>query len=296
MCTGGIKQYKLLLMRKIFLLLLSTVYLFACNSYQSNDAEKTSYAASAAAEESYTGDSVKLVRTANLQMKVQQVEKTAPEISTLTKKLGGMVMLYQLDASEDYSTSVPYSDDSMRVITRYTPQANMEVRIPTHQLDTFLFTVAKLGYYTRNSNMQVDDRSLSYLRNVRKQQVRTNAVESQLHQKRSTNDMVKNIQVQDEMIDQQIDNKYIDYDVLFSVVKIDLFQNALLREEVTIRANLSSYTAPFSYKMKQAFLSGWSHFQQLIIAITHLWMLIILFPLVYVLVKWMRKKIQWNTK
>lgn len=296
MCTGGIKQYKLLLMRKIFLLLLSTVYLFACNSYQSNDAEKTSYAASAAAEESYTGDSVKLVRTANLQMKVQQVEKTAPEISTLTKKLGGMVMLYQLHASEDYSTSVPYSDDSMRVITRYTPQANMEVRIPTHQLDTFLFTVAKLGYYTRNSNMQVDDRSLSYLRNVRKQQVRTNAVESQLHQKRSTNDMVKNIQVQDEMIDQQIDNKSIDYDVLFSVVKIDLFQNALLREEVTIRANLSSYTAPFSYKMKQAFLSGWSHFQQLIIAITHLWMLIILFPLVYVLVKWMRKKIQWNTK
>ncbi|HRN79692.1 MAG TPA: DUF4349 domain-containing protein [Ferruginibacter sp.] len=283
-------------MRKIFLLLLSTVYLFACNSYQSNDAEKTSYAASAAAEESYTGDSVKLVRTANLQMKVQQVEKTAPEISTLTKKLGGMVMLYQLHASEDYSTSVPYSDDSMRVITRYTPQANMEVRIPTHQLDTFLFTVAKLGYYTRNSNMQVDDRSLSYLRNVRKQQVRTNAVESQLHQKRSTNDMVKNIQVQDEMIDQQIDNKSIDYDVLFSVVKIDLFQNALLREEVTIRANLSSYTAPFSYKMKQAFLSGWSHFQQLIIAITHLWMLIILFPLVYVLVKWMRKKIQWNTK
>lgn len=283
-------------MRKIFLILLSTVYLFACNSYQSNDAEKTSYAASAAAEESYTGDSVKLVRTANLQMKVQQVEKTAPEISTLTKKLGGMVMLYQLDASEDYSTSVPYSDDSMRVITRYTPQANMEVRIPTHQLDTFLFTVAKLGYYTRNSNMQVDDRSLSYLRNVRKQQVRTNAVESQLHQKRSTNDMVKNIQVHDEMIDQQIDNKSIDYDVLFSVVKIDLFQNALLREEVTIRANLSSYTAPFSYKMKQAFLSGWSHFQQLIIAITHLWMLIILFPLVYVLVKWMRKKIQWNTK
>lgn len=283
-------------MRKIFLLLLSAVYLFACNSYQSNDAEKTSYAASAAAEESYTGDSVKLVRTANLQMKVQQVEKTAPEISTLTKKLGGMVMLYQLDASEDYSTSVPYSDDSMRVITRYTPQANMEVRIPTHQLDTFLFTVAKLGYYTRNSNMQVDDRSLSYLRNVRKQQARTNAVESQLHQKRSTNDMVKNIQVQDEMIDQQIDNKSIDYDVLFSVVKIDLFQNALLREEVTIRANLSSYTAPFSYKMKQAFLSGWSHFQQLIIAITHLWMLIILFPLVYVLVKWMRKKIQWNTK
>ncbi|MBX2939333.1 MAG: DUF4349 domain-containing protein [Ferruginibacter sp.] len=283
-------------MRKIFLLLLSTVYLFACNSYQSNDAEKTSYAASAAAEESYTGDSVKLVRTANLQMKVQQVEKAAPEISTLTKKIGGMVMLYQLDASEDYSTSVPYSDDSMRVITRYTPQANMEVRIPTHQLDTFLFTVAKLGYYTRNSNMQVDDRSLSYLRNVRKQQVRTNAVESQLHQKRSTNDMVKNIQVHDEMIDQQIDNKSIDYDVLFSVVKIDLFQNALLREEVTIRANLSSYTAPFSYKMKQAFLSGWSHFQQLIIAITHLWMLIILFPLVYVLVKWMRKKIQWNTK
>lgn len=283
-------------MRKIFLLLLSTVYLFACNSYQSNDAEKTSYAASAAAEESYTGDSVKLVRTANLQMKVQQVEKTAPEISTLTKKLGGMVMLYQLDASEDFSTSVPYSDDSMRVITRYTPQANMEVRIPTHQLDTFLFTVAKLGYYTRNSNMQVDDRSLSYLRNVRKQQVRTNAVESQLHQKRSTNDMVKNIQVQDEMIDQQIDNKSTDYDVLFSVVKIDLFQNALLREEVTIRANLSSYTAPFSYKMKQAFLSGWSHFQQLIIAITHLWMLIILFPLVYVLVKWMRKKNQWNTK
>lgn len=283
-------------MRKLIIFLFSGTVLFACNTYQANESDKTAYAAAEASDDLYAGDSVKLIKTAGLRMKVQQVEKAAPEISTLTKNFGGMVMQYQYDAVEEYSKTIPYADDSMRVISRYTPQANMEVRVPTHVLDTFLFTISKLGYYTGNTNMQVDDRSLAYFRNVRKQQVRTDALADQRHVKRNTKDMLRHVGVQDDMIDQQIDNKAIDYDVNFSVVKIDLFQNAVLRNEVMARTDFSAYSVPFTYQFKQALQSGWKLFQQMIIAVAHLWMLIILLPIGFVMMKWMRRRFQWQSK
>lgn len=277
-------------MRKLFILLLSGTCLFACNTYQANQDEKMAYAATESSEDSYIADSLKLIKTAGLRMKVSQVEQAAPEISSLTKSFGGMVMLYQYDAAEDYSKSIPYHDDSMRVISRFSPQAQMEVRVPSEKLDTFLFSVSRLGYHTGNTHLQIDDRSLAYLRNARKQQVRLNALDSQKFSKRTTNDMVKNIQVQDDVIDQHIDNQAINHDVQFSVVKIDLYQNAVLREEVTVRSDFSAYAVPFSYQLKQAFLSGWKFFMWCIITLIRLWVLLLFVPVVYFIVKNMRKR------
>ncbi|HYH13876.1 MAG TPA: DUF4349 domain-containing protein [Flavisolibacter sp.] len=220
-----------------------------------------------------SGNSVKLVKTASIHFKVTDVTHSAREVSTIAQKLGGMIFDQSLSAEESDRHELKLSSDSLLVITTYIPQASITARVPSEQLETFLYNVADLGYYTSSSNLHIDDRSLAYLENVLKQQNRATALAQPIKRDAASN--LETIAVRDEAIAQHITNRAIDADVKYSTVTLSLFQNPLIRKEVIANYVLADYQLPFGKRLGHAFSDGWEYFLAFVIALSHFWMFIL---------------------
>lgn len=131
----------------------------------------------------FTGDSVKLIKRANLHVKVKDVKQSTKAVSSLAQQLGGMIFSQNLESVETQTTELKLSNDSLLVITAYTPQAAITARIPSQHLETFMYQAAELGYYTSSSKLDIDDKSLQYLENALKHQVRKEVLSQPVKEK-----------------------------------------------------------------------------------------------------------------
>lgn len=68
-----------------------------------------------------SGDSVKLVKTADINVKVTNVEQSTRTVSALAHKYGGMVYYQDFKSVEGRSKELKVSDDSLLVISTVTP-------------------------------------------------------------------------------------------------------------------------------------------------------------------------------
>ncbi|HVF97754.1 MAG TPA: DUF4349 domain-containing protein, partial [Flavisolibacter sp.] len=127
----------------------------------------------------FTGDSVKLVKTAGIRFKVKKVEQSTRAVSALAQQLGGAVYNLDFQAAEGGRKELKISEDSLLVLSTTSPQAEITVRMPAQNLEAFLFGVSDIGYYTGSSQLKLDDRSLIYLANALKQKTRTDVLAKQ---------------------------------------------------------------------------------------------------------------------
>jgi hypothetical protein len=221
-----------------------------------------------------TGDSVKLVKTASIDFKVKDGENAGWGVSALAGQLGGKIFHQQLETIEGERKELKISGDSLMVITAYTPHAAITVRVPSENLELFLHNVAELGYYTSSSQLDIEDKSLSFLENEWKQNNRQ-------HELSKPGNTVKglaslpSINVKDAMIEQNITNRSIDADVTYSLVNISLFQNSLVRKEVIANYILTGYELPFHKRLLNAIGNGWEMFLSFLLFLAHFWMFLL---------------------
>ncbi|MEP7231006.1 MAG: DUF4349 domain-containing protein [Ginsengibacter sp.] len=222
------------------------------------------------------GDSVKLVKTAGMTFKVKDVEKSARAISGLARKSGGMIYDQTYEAPEEGRNELKISPDSIMVVTTYMPQADMTVRVPSENLEEFMYNIADLGYFTGSSRLHIDDKSIGYLENVLKQKNRREVLTTHdLNKSKSFTD-AQTVAVKDEITNQQIANRIIDADVNYSSVHLNLFQNSLVRKEIIANYVTSDYQLPFGKRLSNALSDGWQYFLGVVIALANLWMFILL--------------------
>lgn len=228
-----------------------------------------------------TADSVKLVKTAATDIKVRDVEQSVRAVSVLAQKSGGMLTLQHLEAVEQGRRELKLSADSLLVITAVAPRANITARIPSGNLEAFLFGVADLGYFTGSSHLQVDDKSLLYLENALKQKNRADVLTQPAGKRRSTATTLQAIAVKDEAIEQNMANRTIDAEVNYSTVNLTLFQNPVVRKEVIANTNIEGYQPPFGRRLGNALADGWQYFLSFVVAVAHLWLFILSGCIVY---------------
>ncbi len=229
-----------------------------------------------------TGDSVKLVRTANLQFKVGNVEEKTKAVSEVARQYGGMIYYQNFRNVEEGKKELPFSEDSLLVISTHTPVADLTVRVLAENLESFLYAAKDLGYYTGSSNLQVDDRSLHYLENALKQKNRSGALTSPRASGSKAPTTLETIQVKDDAIDKFIANKAIDADASYSTVSLSLYQNAVVRKEVIANYVVSDYELPFGERLVNALGNGWEIFLNFLLTLMHFWLFIVLFILSWV--------------
>jgi hypothetical protein len=274
----------------ILLILAIATICISCNEYGSS--EKANDSASLSDTTSITGmtgDDVKLVKTAAINFKVKDVEDATRSVSVLARKSGGMLFSQSLESFENERKELKLSTDSLLVITSATPHSDITARVPSENLEEFLYSVADLGYYTATSRLSIDDKSLAYLDNVLKQKNRKVVITSP-GLKTTTGSRSQTLEIKDEIVDKYIENRTIDADARFSMVNLSLFQNPVVRKDVIANYAMSDYHLSFSERLGNALKDGWQYFLALVVVLANIWVFILAAVLGYFSFRYFQKK------
>lgn len=273
------------------LLILPVLLLMIVTSCQNNgsDNEKAQALSDSTSVTGVTGDFVKLVKTARIAIKVNDVEKAAWGVSALAGQLGGKIFHQNLEAIEGERKELKLSNDSLLVVTAYTPHADLSVRVPSEQLEMFLHNMAEMGYYTQSSQLNIDDKSLDYLENALKQENRQQAL-LQSGRSNKAPGLMPSIHVKDAMIEQAITNRAIDADVAYSLVNISLFQNSLIRKEKIANYILSGYELPFHKRLLNAIGDGWEIFLGFLLFLAHFWVFLLVAGILWISYRYVQSR------
>jgi hypothetical protein len=220
-----------------------------------------------------TFKSEKLIKTADMRFKVKDVNQIGENISALTVKYNGIVMHHSMQSGINNSQRLPLSDDSLMLISSYNTNADMVVKIPAVNVDEFMNTVSKMAVYINNRNMDIQDKTLDYLSAQMKVASRTAFIDQQKKGVIKVKNPADVMNLKDDLIDQQIENKRID--VKYSTVGLNFHQNSTIAREIVVNDDPSTFKLPFTTRFAQALSNGWAIFMDTVIGLANLWMFVL---------------------
>ena len=201
-----------------------------------------------------------------------------------------MIMHQQIASSEQRSMDIRKSDDSVMRITAFNTTADITVKIPSDKLEDFMNEVAHMGIYLNNRRMDISNKSLDYLAARLKLQSRKELISQQKSGKVIIKNPANVLLLKDDMIDQQIGNKQIDDEVKNSIVTLNFYQSNTVYKETVVNDDPSAYNLPFFKRLIGAIENGWLIFEEVLLSIANLWVLIIAGLGVWMLIKYYRSK------
>jgi hypothetical protein len=232
----------------------------------------------------------KLVKTAEINLKVKNVQKTEEEISALTSQYKGMVMHHQIQSSAGQTRDVHMSNDSVMRLTSVNTNGEMTVRIPSQSLEKFTTEVSHLGIYVNMNRMDIEDKWLDYLSNQLKLKDRQDLVAQQRTGKIKIKNPTDVLLLKDDMVDQKIQNLRTDASVKMSVISLSFYQNDSIVKEIIPNDDPSAYDIPFNQRLRLALVNGWSIFIDTGVALLTIWPFIIAGLIVWRSVVYYRKR------
>jgi hypothetical protein len=235
-------------------------------------------------------DSIKLIKTAHLRLKVRDVEKEIRSVSEFTTEFGGMIYNTSFHSREGDRNELRISDDSIMTISNYTPQADITCRIPSDSLLPFIFRITELGYHTNSASLQIDDKTLFYLKNQLSNNNRREILEEIKGTPLKFPAASQKIRIKDEMTDQQITNKQIDAEVKYSMVSLNIYQNAIVKKEMIANYSVADVNLPFGKRLSHSLQSGWDLFLNLFLFFARLSIFIFIGLTIYFAYRHIQKK------
>ena len=265
-------------MKKNLFCIAIVIILFGCNADK-----KESYADGASQEAVLTDQSAtdtlatpKIIKTADMQFRVKDVQQAKETLSSHLKSQGGTVIEFSIQSHIQESTKVAYSLDSLKEISSYRKTGMLVAKVPSDKLDEFTNTVAKMAVFVDSQNMKLDDQSIAYLANKLKAQNRTETIK-QINNTppRKSNNVETSLYVKDGLVDKKIENLSIDDRVKFSTITLSFYQNNTIQTHIIANDNLYNYKPGFFKRLGLNLIDGWNYFKELILALSHLWMFFI---------------------
>jgi hypothetical protein len=234
-------------------------------------------------------DSVKLVKTADMRLKVKDVGKATETVTSLTAKYGGMVIHHQMQTTNEGSQDLHISNDSIMHISAFSSVADMTVNIPPSHLEDFMNQVAQVGLYVENRKMNVEDRTLDYLSSKLKRENREGLVKREANTGENI-DLEKQLTAKDDIIDRKISNLKTNQDVKFSTVILSFYQSKTVIKEMLPNDDPSAYQLPASKRLLAAVIYGWSLFTDLIIGFANVWVFVLVAIGLWLLFRYYKRK------
>lgn len=265
-------------MKKNLFCIAIIIVLFGCNAEK-----KESYADGSTQEVAITDQSAtdtlaapKIIKTADMQFRVKDVQQAKETLSTHLKSQGGTVIEFSIQSHIQESTKVGYSLDSLKEITSYRKTGMLVAKVPSDKLDEFTNTVAKMAVFVDSQNMKLDDQSIAYLANKLKAQNRAEAIK-QINKSatRKSNNVETSLYVKDDLVDKKIENMSIDDRVKFSTITLSFYQNNTVQTFIVANDNLYNYKPGFFKRLGLNLVDGWDYFKEFILAISNMWMLVL---------------------
>eukprot|EP01012_Entosiphon_sulcatum_P036922 TRINITY_DN47179_c0_g1_i1.p1 TRINITY_DN47179_c0_g1~~TRINITY_DN47179_c0_g1_i1.p1 ORF type:complete len:298 (+),score=43.14 TRINITY_DN47179_c0_g1_i1:53-946(+) len=233
----------------------------------------------------------KIIKTADMRFRVKDVQKTKEQLSKTIKAEGGTVAEFSIESTIQETDKVKQSTDSLKEITSYRTQGYLVAKVPSDKLDDFTNTIAKMAVFVDNQSMKMDDQSIAYLSNKLKAQNRIDAIEkiNKVATKKSAN-VESSLVIKDDYVDKRIENIQIDSRVKFSTITLNFYQDNTVKTMVVGNDNLYDYRPPFINRLWLGIVNGWTIFKEIIIAVSNLWMLILIGVVVFFVIRHLIRK------
>jgi hypothetical protein len=260
---------------RILLLLSASVVLLAACKGKHRPYEIVNNSADSTKIADTTLTTPKLVKAAEMNFKVKNVQQVSENIIVLTKQYGGMVTHHQIQSSSEQSKDVHISNDSIKRISAFSTTADMTIKMPSEKLEDFMTKVGYMGIYVNISRMDIEDKSLDYLSSQLKLNSRKELVNQQKSGKIVIKDPSSVLSLKDDLIDEQIDNRKIDEAVKYSIIRLNFYQSNTISTENIANDDPSSYNIPLFQRLGLAFTNGWNMFIDVIVGLVNLWVFIL---------------------
>lgn len=233
----------------------------------------------------------KIIKTADMRFRVKDVQNTKEQLSKTIKREGGTVAEFSIESSIQETDKVRQSTDSLKEITSYRTQGFLVAKVPSEKLDEFTNTIAKMAVFVDHQSMKMDDQSIAYLANKLKAQNRVDAIEkiNKVASKKSAN-VESSLYIKDDYVDKKIENMQIDSRVKFSTITLNFYQDNTVKTMIVANDNLYDYRPAFINRLWLGIVNGWTIFKEIIIAISNLWMLILVGIVVFFTIKYFIRK------
>lgn len=290
------------MLRSLFTGTILCLLAISCNNQSSKSdeisaplgvADTTALISSDAAKEKES-DSAKFIRTADIRFKVSDVQSTTKHIEDIVRRNNGYVAYTHLASTTENTDRQQVSKDSSLAVTYYTVSNTITIRVPNYLLDTTLREIGTDVVFLDHRTIKADDVSIQYLANSLGQQrygqaptpIVKSAKQKDLNYTRMLD--VERKEKQDEYF---IANKYLDRDVRFSVVTMELYQSpSIQREMLANPVVIAAYRPSLLARIGDNLIQGWYIFEDLLVFITRLWSVVLIAVLGYIAVKAHQKR------
>lgn len=246
------------------------------------------------AAEPVAGDK-KIIRTADLTIKVKDVILSTYEIEDITEDFGGFVESANQANEIIDQTKTEVSKDSILEITRYSIKSNIVIRVPSKNLSMTIKSISRQIGFVDSYNIQADDVSLRMRSNelTQKRNIKTEKrIEKAIDTKgvkmkdviNAENDLAEKKEERDNA---RLDNISMQDKVSFSTLSIQIYQDELVKKELIANAtDIDSYKPSIGTRIADSLKSGWYVLANIIDFVFSMWWLIAISFLAF----WLYKK------
>lgn len=264
-------------MRKlsIYWVAIPLVTLFACGQSENYNRE----ASSADEVTSLQSDARKRIKSADLRCRVPDVFKATSTLERLVTSVEGVVVESTLQNDVLEQHTLPFSADSVKMVKRYTPVANLTLRVPSKHLDSVVTTLTSMAAFIDHRKLKDQDVTLEYERNAIKNEM---MAQEGIQRETTHTKMNKELEVRQHQdkkteaaIDRTIDNLAMLEASAFSTITVQLFQPEVADVQVVMNPELLS-RAGFGTASVNALRSGVDVFRGLVLFVLQIWPLWVL--------------------
>ncbi|HEY0274438.1 MAG TPA: DUF4349 domain-containing protein [Chitinophaga sp.] len=191
----------------------------------------------------------KMVRTANIRARVNDLQDVTSRLETLVTGLHGIVAESNLQNEVVREDEYAYRPDSLRKVQVYVPTAHLLLRVPVQYMDSVVHCIGQMAAFTSTRVLKQEDVTLQWLSN----QMKISAAEKSLSQpvtgdaKRHTvNVMSYTDNKQEQTINRKVNNMEMNDLAAYATIGVELFQGQLADVQVVVnpetatRARLST--------------------------------------------------------
>lgn len=261
--------------------------------------EIASYISSSAAIEKGSDTSRRFIRTAELRFRVKDVIKTTYKIEDITKLNGGFVAYSNVTSAVDYEENKSLTADSTLIITHFTINNTLTLRIVNTKLDTVLKQIAPLIEFLDYRIINAKDLALDILTNrltqirARKHDERlSKVVEGKAGKSAEITSAAESLLKSQESADQAlISDLSLKDQIKYSTISIQMYQRQTVKYSVVANEkNFKAYEPEFFSKLWDALQTGFDFLKEFILVLFRLWWLILIVIAAFLIYPKIRKR------
>ena len=217
---------------------------------------------------------LKIIKSANVRYKVKDVKKATQRVKQITRQFSA------------YISDLRFENDLYRKENRFT------IKVPQEHFDQIMDSIAVVAEFIEFENITSKDVTEEYVdlqaRLSTKLEVKER-YEDILRKKAVTVEDILSTEEKLRIIQEEIESaqgrlKYLSNKVSYSTIQVDLYETVTYTEEP------ESYTKTFWNDSKESLQFGWNLLKGLILALMHIWPLLIAGTFLYFFIRRKMKK------